>query len=951
MREYEDLSKISINREKQRAYYIPYDTLDKALEGDRSKSMFYRLLNGKWKFNYYKNEDEIPEEITKWDIVDVPSNWQMTGYEKPYYVNMNYPHPVNPPYVPDDNPVGIYETYFEIDTEWAKRETYIIFEGVSSCVYLYINGKFVGYSQGSRLQAEFNITKYLKNGENILRAKVMKWCSGSYLEDQDCFRMNGIMRDVYLLSRESGHIKDIEVKADSKNISVSCSDYEIYDGFEKIESLENPILWNAEKPHLYTVIVKGKTEFIPIKVGMRDIKISEQNELLINGQSVKLKGVNHHDTHPETGSVMSDEALRLDLEKMKELNINTVRTSHYPPTPEFLNMCDEMGFYVIDEADCESHGFGPRKGHEFYNWNVLEDEFIGNMPEWEESFLDRIERTVERDKNHACVIMWSIGNETGYKKHQRTMTRWVKNRDSSRLVHAEDASKTSMRHNTADYLDADVYSGMYLSVDFIDKYCSNPKCDMPLFLCEYSHAMGNGPGDTYDYVKRMYKYDNFIGGCIWEWADHTVIEDGVRKYGGDFGELIHDENFCCDGLVFPDRSFKAGSLNAKYSYQYYDTRFEDGKLIVTNYYDFTNLNEFEIKISLICDGTVTEEKKIKTDIEPHGEKKIELDFTYPSDCCYGVFINTELTDSNGRCAAITQHRLEIPTSPVTTGDNNVRIREDKARFYVDYNDISYVINKRHASFESIKKCGKEQLLEETKLTVWRAPVDNDRRVKEKWGLSPENNVPVNLNKIFSKVYFCKAYENKILIKGSLAGVGRAPFLNYTSEYEFYSDGTVKIKLIADVEEWIKTYLPRLGYEFKLSDENAAFKYFARGNGENYCDMYRHAPVGMYSSTAADEYVDYIMPQEHGNHTECKMLSVTNGLKFLTNSVFEFNVSKYTSEELTIGKHSNEIKPFGGTNIRIDYRVSGLGSESSYEPPLIKEYRLDEQHIEFEFFIK
>lgn len=948
MRDYENLSKIFENREPQRAYYIPYESLEKALKGDKRLSSYYWLLNGKWRFNYYKNEDEIPVEITKWDKVEVPSNWQTTGYERPYYTNINYPFAVDAPYVPDDNPVGIYETDIKINKKWYERNTYIVFEGVSSCVYLYVNGEYVGYSQGSHLQAEFDITKFLKEGENVIRAKVMKWCSGSYLEDQDFFRTNGIFRDVYLLSREENCIKDIEIKADTKTISVFAEDYEIYDGKKKIKNFDNPILWNAEKPHLYTVVVKGKTEYIPIKIGMRDVKISKDGELLINGQSVILKGVNHHDTHPTKGSVMSEEDIRNDLIKMKELNINTIRTSHYPPTPEFLNMCDEMGFYVIDETDIECHGYGSFMGEKSIE---LQDYYcVSGKEEWTSSFIDRLERMIERDKNHASVIMWSMGNESNYLLNQKKMIEWAKKRDNSRIIHCEDACNRSFYRGGDSYLDVELYTGMYRSFAFIDDYCNDPGKTQPIFLCEYAHAMGNGPGDTWDYVKRMYKYKNFIGGCIWEWADHTAIEDGVQKYGGDFGENIHDGNFCCDGLVFSDRSFKAGSLNAKYAYQYYQTELTGNMLKVTNYYDFTNLNEYKLCVKITCDGRVLEEKEYVLDISPHEEMLIELPFKIPGSCYYGAFVETQLKKSKVEIVGITQHALDVPVISLPEKKKINYIKEENERFYVVGADFSYVINKRHGSFESIKKLGKEQLMAESSLTVWRAPTDNDRKIKHKWGLFEDNWAAVNMNRLFSKVYSCELCGNIIRIEGSLAGVSRAPFFRYASEYEFFADGTVSVRLKGDVDKWIDVYLPRLGYEFKLKDKNATFKYFGRGSAENYCDMNRHAPVGIYESNAKKEYVNYIMPQEHGNHSDCKMLEIKNGLKFKTKDKFEFNVSRYTSEELTNGTHTDEIKPFGGTNVRIDYKVSGIGS-ASCGPELDEAYRLSEKHIEFEFTIE
>jgi len=948
MREYEDISKTSINREKQRAYYIPYDSLEKALEGDKNASKYYQLLNGIWKFRYFPCEDQVPDKIRRWDKIEVPSNWQILGYEKPCYTNINFPHPVDPPYVPDDNPVGIYETDITVDKAWAERKTYLVFEGVSSCLYLYLNDVFVGCSQGSHLQAEFDLTKYLKPGKNRMRVKVYKWCSGSYLEDQDCFRMTGIFRDVYLLSREENHIRDIEIQADTKTIQVSCDNYTIYDADGAIADLSKPVLWNAEHPYLYTVVVQGETEYIPIKVGMREFGLSKGHEFLVNGQSVKLKGVNHHDTFIGTGTVMSEDALRQDLVLMKELNINTIRMSHYPPTPEFLTMCDEMGFYVIDETDIECHGFTTM--HTASHYGEFEDEWICNMPHWEPVFIDRLERMVERDKNHACVFMWSIGNESFYLRNQRQMVKWLRQRDTSRLVHSADASIRHFRKGTPGYEEVDVYSLMYPEVEQVDTYCMTSNCNQPLFLCEYSHAMGNGPGDVHEYVTRMYKYKNFIGGCIWEWADHVVMEKGVAKYGGDFGELTHDGNFCCDGLVFADRSLKAGSYHVKYSYQGYETELFGKNLKVKNRFDFTNLNEYRVLVRLMCDGECLEEKELSLSIPPHGEEVIFLDFTYPESCQLGVTVDTELKDFIGHTVGMTQHKTEVPVVPVSLPDTGAVIEEKDGKFYIQAGENSYVINRRHGSFESIKKHGKEQLLAESRLTVWRAPTDNDRHVKHDWGLYEDNQAAVNMNRLFSKIYSCEREGNKILIHGALAGVARAPFLTYRAEYEFFADGTVAVRFQGATSHWVDTYLPRLGYEFMLSDANAQFTYYGRGGMENYCDMNRHAPIGMYESATPKEYVPYVMPQEHGNHSECKKLTMKNGLEFFTNTQFAFNASMYTPEMLTEAMHTDELTPCGGTNLRIDYKVSGLGS-ASCGTTLMKKYELNDKHMEFEFFMK
>jgi beta-galactosidase len=943
MRDYEDLSCRHENRERQRSYYIPYDTLEKALNGKKEESAYYKLLNGIWNFKYFKRDIDVPKKILKWDTIDVPSNWQMRGYEKPGYTNVNYPHPIDVPFVPDDNPCGVYSYDFSINDEWKSRNTYIVFEGVSSCLYLSINGEYVGKTQGSHLQAEFNITRFVKKGENNLTAKVLKWCLGSYLEDQDFFRLSGIFRDVYLLSREENHIEDVEIKADTKSITVNVENYEIYDGMTKLDKIKEPVLWNAEKPHLYTLVVKGETEYIPFKVGMRDIKISDKNELLINGVPVKLKGVNHHDTHPLNGYYESDDFMFTELLKMKELNINTIRTSHYPPTPEFLNMCNVLGFYVIDETDLETHGFCTRRGG-YANYDVDKyPSWLCNLPEWKDVYIERMMRMVERDKNNPCVIMWSTGNESGYGPNHVEMIKWTRKKDSSRLIHCEDASRKGTEENI------DVHSQMYYSIDEVEKCAGNPNITKPFFLCEYAHAMGNGPGDVHDYVELFYKHPNLIGGCIWEWADHTVISDGVQKYGGDFGELINDNNFCCDGLVFADRSYKAGTLNTKYSYQGFDTSFCDNKLKITNRYDFTNLNEYKVVIALSVDGEEIEFKEYSIDVEPHGKTEIILPFEIPKVCNYGVYVNIYLYDGNEYEVGFKQHKLDSCIKKFAKAEKMSDFKEDSEKIYIEGNGFKYTFNKHYGNFESIVKKGIEQIDDVVKLTAWRAPTDNDRHVKFTWGLFEDNTSAENLNKLFSKVYDCKIEDNKIIVKGSLAGVSRLPFIKYLATYEIFMDGVICVKLNGEICENVSIYLPRLGFEFTTPVENDNFTYYGMGEYENYCDMHYHTKVGMYSSSADKEYVNYVMPQEHGNHINTKMLKMQNGIKFVTDDDFEFNVSEYTSDALTYAMHTDELKKNGKTNIRIDYKVSGIGS-GSCGPALSEKYILNDKIINFKFYI-
>ncbi len=947
MRIYEDFKNRSYRREPQRAYYIPYDSLEKALKGVKSESNYYKTLNGEWDFKFFERDIDAVEPYVFTDKIDVPSCWQTRGFEKGGYSNINYPYPIDVPYVPDDNSCGVYKRDFELDMMWNDRKTYIVFEGVSSCFFIYINGIYAGYSQGSHLQAEFDITDFVKEGTNTIVVKVLKWCLGSYLEDQDFFRLSGIFRDVYMLSREQNHIKDVNIKADMKSITVDKDNYEIFFDGNKVESLESPRLWTAETPNVYTVVVKGETEYIPFCVGMREVKISENYELLINGVPVILKGVNHHDMHPVNGYTLTEEDLYNDLIKMKELNINTVRTSHYPPHPEFLNMCDRLGMYVIDETDLETHGYANRNPHTKYAYDVEDPIWPCVDDRFEEMFVERMERMVERDKNHPSVIMWSTGNESGHGKNHVSMIKWTRERDDSRIIHCEDACRKGELQNV------DIFCSMYYSVDKLIEYIQNEDIKMPLFQSEYAHSMGNGPGDLHDYMEVFKKYPKAIGGCIWEWADHTLIVDGVQKYGGDFDELTTDANFCCDGLVFSDRSFKAGSLNTKYSYQYFESKTDGDKVTIKNWYDFTNLNKYTTTFTLEVDGEVVASKKERIDIEPHMETVIDFPFELPKECKYGVTFNVHINDDSGYEVGMESHKMDVPRRKIVFSEPECNLLDTEYKVYIKGDGYSYVFDKHYGGFESIIRNGKEQLDCCTKLSVWRAPTDNDRKVKLKWGyINNDNMSGENMNRLFTKVYSCEVKDNSIIVEGGISGVGRIRLIRYNAVYSFFKNGEIKVELKADVDSRLKengVYLPRFGFEFTSPVVNDSFEYYGMGDGESYCDMHYHTKLGMYKSSADNEYVNYVKPQEHGNHFDTRYLKMGNGLTIVTDDSFEINVSSYTKEALTDAMHTDELISNGKTNIRIDYKVSGIGSNSC-GPKLIDKYGLYDSEIEFSFYI-
>jgi len=940
MKFYEDLSKLQINREAPRTHYIPYETKEKAKKGIPSESAYYKSLNGEWDFEFYNTDTDEGIVSPLEGKIMVPGNWQTQGYEKPLYTNMNYPFAVDPPYTPAVNPMGVYSMSYTLPEGWNERRTYVIFEGVSSCVELYINGEFVGFSSGSHLPAEFEITKYVRSGENKLSAKVRKWCAGSYLEDQDFFRLSGIFRDVYLLSRDQNHIRDIEIYFDDKTIEYNGEgEFRLYDADGNETDLKAPVLWNAEKPYLYTAVIKNGSEYIPQKIGMRKVELSLEGELLVNGISVKLKGINHHDTHYKYGYYLPDDVIKSDLLLMKKLNINCIRTAHYPPTPYFLELCDELGFYVVDETDIEIHGFCIRLCN--YKEDFEHHDWICNRDDWQEAFLERQIRMVERDKNHPSVIIWSLGNESGYGKNHAVMSEWTRIRDKTRYVHYEGA-KAYDDPDTVDFV-----SRMYPSLEIVEEFAKNDD-KRPVFLCEYAHAMGNGPGGLADYWDLFYRYPKLIGGCIWEWVDHAFVdENGTYLYGGDFGEAVHDGNFCCDGLVFPDKTFKAGTLEAKAVYQPMKTELSGNELTVYNRYDFTNLNEFKIEWNVEKDGVVIQSGELCADVEPHSCTKVSLPYSLPDECLLGCYLNISLLNNKSYETASTQHQLYVPLkAKETKKSDNLTITEINNDIIIRGREFEHKINKISGMLSEING-----LIEgETKLSVWRAPTDNDMFIKTKWGFFGNDSLSSeHFNALLTKAYSCDISENKVCVKGSIAGTARVPFFRYTIEYSFFNDGSIDVRLCGDVrEECVE--LPRLGFEFILPKASGEFEYYGMGPAESYSDMHTHAKTRLYKSSAEKEYVPYIMPQEHGNHYGVSYIKLQNGLTFDTENKFEINVSEYTSEILTKAKHTDELCKSGNVILRIDYKNAGVGCNSC-GPELPEKYRVNDKTVDFCFSVK
>lgn len=974
---------LSLNRERERAFYIPYAD-EKAAFAGKGDTPYRKMLNGEWRFQYFERAADVEEKVFQTDYkftdkIPVPSNWQMHGYDIPHYTNAEYPYPVDPPYVPVDNPAGVYSRTFTIDENWSGKEIYLRCEGVASCMLLYINGREAGYTQGSHLPSEFNITPFLQKGENTVSILVVKWCDGSYLEDQDFYRLSGIFRDIYLLARDKNHICDYfihtELSSDYCDATVTIELETTGKGKVEIALLDSSgkkmdggvdkttfkILqakkWTAETPNLYYLLLKMGSEVICEPFGVRKVQISPKGELLVNGKSVLIKGVNRHDSHPTKGYVTSYEDMEYELFQMKKLNINTVRTSHYPNAPEFYHLCDRLGLYVIDETDIETHGFGMRlrggPGYEPYH-----KDWVCEMSGWEEAFVERARRMVERDKNRPCVIFWSLGNESGYGRNHDAMSHWVRQRDASRLIHFEGAN---LVYNPPT---VDMCSYMYLDTDVLEEECKKAG-NRPVFLCEYLHAMGNGPGSVEEYMEVFRKYDNLIGGCVWEWADHVIEKDGKYLYGGDCGEIPHDGNFCVDGLVFPDRSFKAGSLNIKQNYSNLFAEYlGEGKLKISSDYRFKTADEVVI-ITLDCDGKQMQLLTKKLNLKPNETMILEAPIGEVS-CSEGTYLNVSFSQSADMPWAKAGYEtsfqqftlLEKPQDLTEHCKGTIATSEDKEFITVSGESFTYRFNKLYGGFDSMICNGKEWLAERSRFGVWRAPTDNDRIIKRTWGSYYDdyrNNEGLNLSYVHCyKTILEEASDSKTVFVSECSIVVRskAPIVRFTVRYTITADGSILHEISGKVRE-NAPFLPRFGAEYLLTEGSENISYYGMGPGENYVDLCAHARMGWFETTASAEYVPYVRPQEHGNHTNVKRIAVKNRNNALTVRAagqIEFSASRFTVADLEGARHAFELVPRKETALRIDYKVSGIGS-GSCGPELLPKYQFNEKKFGYAYAIK
>lgn len=995
MEKYNDLTLVSEGREPQRAYYIPHTTEASSRTGNKYASAQYTDLNGTWDFAYLETPLDIPDDLSELEFhstLPVPSCWESYGYGQIHYTNINYPFQYDPPYTKSENPVGVYQRSFRVD---AFQTLYMVFEGVSSYFELYINGKYVGLSRGSHLQSEFEITDFVHIGENTVTVAVYTWNVESYLESQDFFRFHGIFRDVYLLNRPVNHIRDLYIKPNPATgeiitevdfqgevqpytVTLYAPDGSIYENGGK------PLMWSAEKPNLYTVVITCNGEFICKKVGFRTVAVSDLGELLINGVPVKLKGVNRHDSHPEFGYYTPKDHMIQDIVLMKQHNINCVRTAHYPNHPEFLELCDEYGLYVMDECDQETHGVENAYGL----CSLASIEQMASNPIWLPSYLDRMQRMVERDKNAPSIIIWSLGNEGQFGTNHVAMSDWTKSRDNTRLVHYERTAFPNKAYG-ADQMPihpcVDIISRMYTSLPNVEIHGNLTTDPRPYFMAEYCHAMGLGPGELKDYWDLFYKYPRLIGGCIWEWCDHAVtvkLPDGRTgyNYGGDSGEFPHDGNFCCDGLVFPDRTPSTGLLEYKKVIEPWKVTCLDadkGLFEIENRYDFSDMAEFTLRYQVVCDKEITASGSFDFNLPPHETATVQLNYPIPASCVHGAFVelymdmpaNTLWCDKDYNLAwaqfplTVEQETIAVPAlQPVT-------VEEAKRYITVSAGEYRYTLDKAKGMICSILKNGQELLARATDIVTWRASIDNDKdnkQTKQTW-----------INEHFHKCYFkvrsvsFETAENTCVIRveGAQGANSRLPLFAVQLNYTFTSNGVffdihadkndklrgmnrssseetqLDLKLKIDIDEY-----PRFGIRFPLKQEFENLEYFGKGDRECYIDYQEHAKMGMWNSTVTKEYEPYVVPQECGNHMNTTYLSLTDGkesLAFTGEKAFQFSALHYTIEELDTKAHAYELTLSGTTEVLICYKNRGIGS-GSCGPILSEQYQVTDKHIDFTF---
>ena len=988
------------NKLAPRSYFIPFSSREKLDStnylNERSKSDMITMLSGKWDFAFFNRISDMPRELDTYfydfEPITVPGCWQFQGYEKPFYINQRYQFDCRPPFIPSDtgvygmtanldderitskvvnvyNSIGVYRKKFTIEH---KAKHVITFLGVSSALQLYCNGRFVGYSEGSHNTAEFDLTPFVIDGPNEIVCLVYKWCNGTYLECQDMFRNNGIFRDVYITNYSGSRIWDYNVKVESidetakmlivdvdavveKNVKI-C--YELYYGKKLIAkdegdskwsyTIEKPNLWSAELPCLYKLVIslkKGEQTLFCVRqeVGFKKIEI-EESVFYFNDKPIKIKGVNHHDTSPKTGYTMSIAELQKDVELMKLMNVNAVRTSHYPPDPIFIKMANYYGLYVIDEADIETHGT--------YGKRFPQPNLISNNKDWQTRYWDRVHRMYERDKNNPCITMWSLGNESGGWLNQDYCYEQLKNLDHQTPIHYEGVS----RNRRWKY---DVISEMYTTTEKLEKYAArklkNKYYSAPYFLCEYAHSMGVGPGSLDKYWEIINATPTAMGGCIWEWCDHAVLEkDGSYTYGGDHGEYAHDSNFCVDGLLKPDRELSTSAYEMRCVYRPIKASY-----VSNNKYSLRNTNFFSDTSNLLFKWEYTQNGEILASgsftaiILP--ERSLDVHLKHPllntsKDC----FLNLYYIDAKtGIEMAREQLTLCLSVDRLAKVESaNVACIEENGKYKIATNNGNIIFDKVTGQLLSYNIKDNELISQEENAQIfypnlYRANIDNYMFIDKIWRKQGLHNIQVKLDS-----FTCNKMIDKVqaVLMQRLFVNDRNRF-NVTTTFNIYGNGVMDVDSILDIA---KPYdLPKFGLNIELPSDCRNITYYGRGDKENYSDMKEHSLIGIYKDTVGKIQEVYIRPQECGNRSEVRWAQLVNndgnGIRFVTDEkTLNFTAQPYRDATIANATHSRDVVDENRVVAKVDAFVRGIGSNSC-GPDTRQEFRHDTiESIEYTF---
>lgn len=985
-----------INRMPARAHFLTFPSKEKALLNNNRYTHAFKNLNGVWKFMFLDAPEYSPEgffnsdfDVTKMDDITVPGNWQLQGYGKMHYSDLWYNFPINPPYVPTENPTGIYKRTFFVEESYRDKKIIIRFCGVDSAYHLWINGKEVGYSKVARNESEFDITDLIRVGEeNDVTVRVYQWSDGTYLEDQDMWWESGIFRDVELIGVPKDGINDYKVIADLddeyKNGIFKVEAFlrttkEVNVTFELVDAGENTVFtktvvakegkacideviadvnhWTAETPYLYklfmTVEDDGQiVEVIPQNVGFRNIRLNGET-FLVNGVAIKFKGVNRHDYSPQNGRVVSREEIEKDIILMKEFNINAIRTSHYPNSYYLYDLCDEYGMYLIAETDLECHGFELTGD---YKW-------ITDDPSWELAYVSRMTRMIERDKNHPAIIFWSLGNESAFGCNFRKMTDVAHEMDPTRLVHYE---------GDFDVESADVYSTMYTWIENPKKpYLMKDiieKSKKPHIHCEYCHAMGNGPGNLKDYQDLVYAHDKLQGGFVWEWFDHGIesfTESGEKyyRYGGDFGDDPSNKDFCIDGLIMPDRTPSPGLYEYKKVIEPITTTAVDiqkGIINLLSRYDFANLDRFNLVYKVMEDDVILQTGFMAV---PSIEARANKDITLPYDLSaikakpgahYYVNISYQLREdtsyaSSGHELATAQFELPLYKEGIVVRPEGIlNVKKEHTTLHVKGANFSLDFNLVNGNLMNIVRDGMQVLSKGPRLTLWRAPISNDMEIIDKlkkvYFLHLEHEVVMNID------YHMEGNILKVEVDTINSTTNSAWHFKTKYVYTVYPSGDVLI----DVEgtpsgrvDLAPDMLPRIGVSIHLDKSMEHVRYFGMGPGENYADSKEAAQMGLYANTVDGLFTNYVIPQENGNHMGCKWVSMTNdrgmGLLASTEGDFNFSASWYEDKDLDDAKHTCDLVKRDYIVFNVDYKQNALGTNSCGQ------WQLDKYRAKFEDF--